>query len=246
MSTTIDALPLSWPPDFIIKEHPRAKNVKLKVSLKNGLEFVVPKRFNQQAIPQLLEQHRKWIEKQLLKISAEKYANQHDFLPREINLPAIQQHWKIDYIGMTEQKKFRLVFRPHNDIALIGNINNKLACKKLLITLLKNIARQFLPKQLAEVSEQIQLPYSSVTIRNQSTRWGSCSSAKTINLNYQLLFFSPELARHVMIHELCHTKHMNHSDKFWNLVAKFDSNWQVNDRLLRKGKEFIPLWIREI
>jgi predicted metal-dependent hydrolase len=71
------------------------------------------------------------------------------------------------------------------------------------------------------VSIQTSLPYNRVSIRGQKTRWGSCSSDKNINLNYKLLFLEPEFVKYIIIHELCHTIHLNHSREFWQLVGDF-------------------------
>jgi len=97
--------------------------------------------------------------------------------------------------------------------------------------------------QLNIISEKTQLPYKKATIRDQQTRWGSCTKDKNISLNYKILFLPEHLARHIFIHELCHTIHLNHSDKFWKLVEKFDSHWQEHRRAIRKVNELIPGWL---
>lgn len=59
-----------------------------------------------------------------------------------------------------------------------------------------------------------------IFIKNQKTRWGSCSSNNNLNFNYKIVFLEPHLADYIIVHELCHLKELNHSRKFWNLVAK--------------------------
>jgi len=76
--------------------------------------------------------------------------------------------------------------------------------------------------------------YHRISIRNQKSRWGSCSSAKNLNFNYRLCLLSPELADYIIAHELCHTKEMNHSPAFWQLVARLIPDYKFRQKLLKK------------
>lgn len=89
------------------------------------------------------------------------------------------------------------------------------------------------------------LPFSNFSIREQSTRWGSCSVEKNISLNQQLMFLPYELVRYVIIHELCHTKELNHSKRFWHLVEKHDPNWQAHRKALRLAQSELPKWLSQ-
>ena len=80
-------------------------------------------------------------------------------------------------------------------------------------------------------------------LRRQRTRWGSCSAAGTISLNVCLMFQRPEVVRYLMVHELCHRRHMNHSDRFWQLVESFEPGWRALDAELLKGWRHVPGWV---
>ena len=71
---------------------------------------------------------------------------------------------------------------------------------------------------VSQISQEHALPFNKVTIRRQKTRWGSCSSQKSLNLNQNLLFLPAPLVRYVMVHELAHTKHHNHAPAFWKYL----------------------------
>lgn len=232
----------TWPPAVTVKKHPRARHIKLKASVEAGLELVVPVRFNVKEIPSILEQNRAWIEKQLLKLQTPVIPTEPDILPSIIEFSAINQTWDIEYVS--SKTKLQIITRPHNRLVLLGNVTNNKTCKILLIRWMKHHAKLFLLEQLKLISQQINLPYTNATVRDQRSRWGSCSSEKSISLNYKLSFFPYELMRHVIIHELCHTVHLNHSEKFWKLVEKFDPDLKTNQKKLRHANELIPKWIR--
>lgn len=79
-------------------------------------------------------------------------------------------------------------------------------------------------------------------VENQRTRWASCSAAKNLTLNTKLLFLSPEIVRYVLIHELCHTVYMDHSQEFWQLVASHEPGYRHLDLALREAWKTVPQW----
>ena len=224
---------------YTIKKNPRARHVKLKIT-KHGLELVVPLRFNEKHIPTILEENKTWIEKNY-PIVQEKLAKR-DELPTEIILHALQETWKIEYMQY-DCRSIRLIKRPHQELVLFGNVENKTLSKKILLRWLRKQAIAHLLPWLQELSDKTQLSFSEASIRSQQTRWGSCTVTKNINLNDRLLFLPSSLVTHTMIHELCHTKHLNHSARFWKLVAKFDPNYEEHRRLLRHCHHYIPSWV---
>jgi predicted metal-dependent hydrolase len=75
-------------------------------------------------------------------------------------------------------------------------------------------------RRLAYFNQVYGLIYKKISIRNQKTRWGSCSKTGTISFNYKIVLLPSQLADYIIVHELCHLKEMNHSRTFWDLVAQ--------------------------
>ena len=96
---------------------------------------------------------------------------------------------------------------------------------------------------LQALSELTSMPFKKLQIRAQRTCWGSHSGRGTISLNLCLLFLEPQLLRYLMIHELCHGRHMNHSKSFWRLVARFEPNYRKLDRELTECWNRVPDWL---
>lgn len=92
--------------------------------------------------------------------------------------------------------------------------------RKVIEEALRRNAKIILPPRLQELSTRAELPFESVQINSSRGRWGSCSSLKKINLSYFLLLLPPHLVDYVLLHELCHTREMNHGDAFWALLNR--------------------------
>ena len=92
---------------------------------------------------------------------------------------------------------------------------------KVIEESLRRNAKSILPSRLASLSKQCGLPYSSVKINSSQGRWGSCSARKDINWSYYLVLLPSHLIDYVLLHELCHTREMNHSERFWVLLNQF-------------------------
>ncbi len=82
--------------------------------------------------------------------------------------------------------------------------------------------------------------YNRISIRNQKSRWGSCSSKKNLNFNYKILFLPPEICDYIVVHELCHLKELNHSRFFWDLVFKTIPDYkEIRKKLLKYRISFL-------
>lgn len=106
--------------------------------------------------------------------------------------------------------------------------------KNAHIEALKIEAKNYLPQRLAFLASKYGFSYNKTALRNQKTRFGSCSFQNNINLNINLMKYDFDIIDYVIIHELCHTRVKNHSDKFWGEVRKYCPNYQELRRRLKR------------
>jgi len=97
-------------------------------------------------------------------------------------------------------------------------------------------ARLLIIERLEYFNSIYKFKYASVSIRDQKTRWGSCSKRGGLNFNYRLLYVAPEVRDYVVVHELCHLKEFNHSVNFWKLVAQEIPDYQNLRNKLKNGQ----------
>jgi len=98
----------------------------------------------------------------------------------------------------------------------------------------KQTAKKFLEVRIRELADKFGFAYNKVTIRNQKTRWGSCSDKNNINLNMQLMNIPDHLIDYVILHELMHTKVKNHSHLFWGSLDRYVGNAKAIDKELKQ------------
>lgn len=90
----------------------------------------------------------------------------------------------------------------------------------------KEQALEIVLKRVEILNKTYRYKYNKISIKNQKTRWGSCSKKKNLNFNFRIISLPPKLRDYIIVHELCHLKEFNHSRKFWNLVAGVIANYK--------------------
>ena len=220
------------PFEYSLRVSHRAKYAKLQIKPYGGVEVVIPLRFPKKAVPGLVSKHAEWIQQQLQKQQESISA---PVLPNEIHLSINDYRTRVTY--GTHQVDDSL-----SNQLMIG-AGNYQQCVNQLRKWVRQQAWNLLPPMLEKLSQATGLSYNKISIRSQKTRWGSCSSRGTISLNDQLLFVSRDNAEYLMIHELCHTRHMNHSAQFWNLVEHHCADYRCHEAALNRAKGDIPGWI---
>ena len=244
MSSRVSRLPVFDPnaanPSYGVRHSPRTRRLTLRVYPGARVEVTVPTATARHVVEEFVARHRDWIERRVATLNAAA-PTPADLRPEQVRLRAFNEVWNIDYVAAA-----RVGWRvpePGSPKLRLHTGGDDGHVPRLLRAWLTATAEQRLAGWLGAVASHYGFRYNRVQFRRQRTRWGSCSRSGTISLNVCLLFQSPEVVRYLLLHELCHTRHMNHSDRFWGLVAECEPEWRVLDRELSRGWRHVPHWI---
>lgn len=226
-------------PEYSVRVSARAKRARLQVTLRGRVEVVVPARgFDARAVADFVARNEAWVRRALGRVAQYRAGHPHDGagLPPAISLPALGRQWSVEYAPGNPGR-----VRAAGDTLRVAGGDEE-AHRAALRRWLHDTAKAQLVPWLVRVSEELGLPFRGATVRCQKTRWGSCSSRGRINLNRNLLFLPGALVRHLFVHELCHTVHLNHSPAYWALVESLAPDYRRLERELRGASRCVPLW----
>ena len=223
---------------YVIRRSTRSRRIYVSVDEYNQALLTVPARATIKAALAFLDQCGDWLVTQMAKTTRPKtlleYLRDHPKLSIEGAVCSV-------LFGFTNRCPFCEYNPVKNEVLL--RYDPHVLQEARIKEALKKLAKQHLPDRLAHLCElkRIDAP-SRVTVRDQSSRWGSCSSSRAISLNWRLILLPVYLQDYVILHELAHLKEMNHSRSFWELLMTYDSRTKIHDQQLgEKGRAIIAL-----
>jgi predicted metal-dependent hydrolase len=107
--------------------------------------------------------------------------------------------------------------------------------KRVLKNFYRQRAREYFSERAEEFAERMGVSYTKIEIRNQRTKWGSCSSSGTLGLNWRLMMAPSEVVDYIIVHELAHLREANHGEAFWRLVREYDPEYEEHAEWLREN-----------
>ncbi len=224
---------------WVVRESRRARRLAVRVFQTGRVEVIVPIRTSRSAVEHFLARHRIWIERKRAEARHGVIARE-PFPPETVELPACGESWRVHMAGGTGRLR---ATSSCGLLSLHGDCRNARAVRQLLRRWLIGHAQAVLSAAVRECSRELGFAYDRVIVRRQRTRWGSCSARGTISLNCCLLFQRREVLRYLLVHELAHTRHMNHSRRFWQCVAEHCPGHRALDRELLDGWRRVPSWV---
>lgn len=227
-------------PDFAwrVRASERARRLAVRVLPGGLVEIVVPRGTRPRAVEQFVARHRPWIERTLDQYRPAGPAASIQ-PPDRLHFAATGRSYELRYSGGTGAPRLT----PGEEAITIGGaVDRPVRLRHALQRFTMREAHTALGPWLARLSAETGLQFARFQIRRQRTRWGSCSPTGTISLNACLMFQPPPVVNYLLVHELAHTRHMNHSGRFWRLVERCEPRWRELDAALTRGWREVPAW----
>lgn len=201
----------------------RKKSLAIRVNRQNEIEILAPKNINEKFIINFLANKKPWLDKKLSISNKSKVKKNHAYIFGKETAIIAKKSDK-NYFSFEDEK-------------LILYYAENLAEKKILFLFnefIKNSARKFLHDRFINLSKNTNLIAKELILKNNISKWGSCSNKKIINLSFNLICTKKSVIDYVIIHELCHLIEMNHSKNFWQLVENYCPNYKAENKWLKE------------
>lgn len=203
--------------------HPRARRYRLRLQPDGTARVTIPRGGSLHVAAEFLQRHLPWLEQQLQKLAAQ---------PRPAGV------WQIGTEIFLRGERVRIEagesgqVNVGNEVVTVGDSAADLRAP--IERHLRRLATRELPLRLLAYASAHGFTVRRVTVRDQRTRWGSCSRRGTISLNWRLIQAPAFVQDYLCLHELAHLRHMNHSARFWQEVAQLCPDFEVAERWLKQ------------
>jgi len=220
----------------------RARRLSVRVYPDARVEVVVPPRVRAREVEQFVARHREWIDDKRA-VALARRPPPEIFPPAQLELRCTGEAWRVQIGGGAGRVRIAELSGDSAAILRVTGNSAPAALRTALRSWLMRAARERLEPRVATLAAATGVRYSKVAIRRQRSRWGSCSVRGTISLNACLLFQRPEVVDYLIVHELMHVRHMNHSARFWQAVESHCAGWRALDAELLQGWRHVPRWM---
>ncbi|HVU15900.1 MAG TPA: SprT family zinc-dependent metalloprotease [Candidatus Didemnitutus sp.] len=203
----------------------QARNYRLTLRHDGTVVATIPMRGNEREAAHFVAQHQDWLERARA---------------RQARRPVLPTNWQVgtQVLWRGEPQEIRVAAAGNRpQICLAADVFSVASIEGDLRTALEKQflrrARIELPARTWELAAETRMPVKQVSVRNQRTRWGSCSAGGVISLNWRLVQTPESVRDYIIYHELMHLREMNHSDRFWGRVAEVCPWWRESERWLK-------------
>ena len=225
-----------------VRTNVRAKRILVKMVPHQGLVMVLPKGVSPDRADEFLSAKSEWIEQTRQEMEARGIALHPApaAIPRTIDFRAEGRVWPVLLLN----RPGRTTVTENGPRLLVrGELDDPTEALAALRRFTLRRARSVLLPWLTRVGGELGLNHAKMTVRTQKTRWGSCTSRGHVSLNANLMFLPPDLVDQLLVHELCHLRHPNHSAAFWHLVAAHRPDFKDTEQRLQRAHGLVPFWM---
>lgn len=213
-----------------IRKYKLARSSKISISINGNIRVTIPYYSPEFAVKRLIRENRETIRGMLKKYNQSNSYYNGQLIGKSHTL--LVQNININQINVYIEKNYIIANLPKD-----ANINSLLVqneIRKIVLKILKKQAKAYLPRRITFLAEKYNFEFTKLRLSHTRTRWGSCSSSGTISLNIALMNLPHHLIDYVIIHELCHTRQMNHSQLFWKEVEQYDPEYKKHVEEMKK------------
>mgnify|MGYP000890331656 FL=1 len=220
--------------DIVVRKHAATRRITARIGPNGQLRITIPTSSPLAAVRLFLKTSRRQL-RQLLSDHQHSHAytkdqpigKSHHLLIRPGNTPV--------RVSLSKQQ---IIAHVPDEAAITTPPVQQLIRSKVLAALRRE-AKHYLPRRVRYLAQQHGFQYQTVAVNHASSRWGSCSSRGTISLNIALMTLPFELIDYVVVHELAHTRHMDHSRQFWQVVGRIDPQYRAHRDALAEHTPYI-------
>ena len=212
---------------YTLKRSARAKNVWLRIGIGTGLEVVAPARMPLRELSGAIEKKSAWIQRHLAR------AGQAEGVKR----PVLKDGAVVPYMG--EERRLRVLISRGmlNTVKMVSGeiiaaVPDVSGLKDTLEAWYKKMARKVIVAGVERLANGRK--FGRISIKDQKTRWGSCSSKGNLNFNWRLIMAPPRVIDYLIIHELTHLEHQDHSKRFWDKISKRFPDYEESETWLKE------------
>lgn len=209
---------------YQLNKNSKSRSIRISIDANGKILVSAPKLYPTLLIEKFLKQQESWIlqkKAQVAKLRVNIKNNEIYIFGEKYQIIANTDQTKLSGIKIADQK-------------LVINQLKSCSYQAKIERFLKNTATKYLAQKTAVLAKKMAISYQRIGIRQQKSRWGSCSSRGNINFNWRLIHYPPAIINYVIIHELAHRQEANHSKQFWQLVSKYDPDYKKHKNALKK------------
>ena len=238
MATDILPFEVSGAPiPFTLVRRKGQKHINIRVHHDGGVTVSAPTHATKASVNEAIRMKAKWIRGHVVR--ARERISRFDELS-ELPLGGVPYRISTEF-DPTRGRRVHLEELDRLILIRTGS-KNRQSRIEALVTFLKKYCADVITPEVHSLSKPMKVDVGRIFYRNQKTRWGSSSAKGNISLNFRVDLLPPEVRSYLIIHELTHQVHMNHSEKFWKLIAKVCPNYLMSDLWLKEHSFYLALY----
>ncbi len=212
----------------------KAKRIIIRISAHKGVELIIPKRTSEKQASEFLNKKSLWVINKYQEIN-------HKFIEKRVSfaigaqIPIMDNFYTIKHSGLMRG----ITYVNNNSLIISGEISS---IKRRIINFLSNLAKTEITRIADAKAKEIGKKYKKISLKDTSSRWGSCSTQGNLSFSWRLIMAPREVMEYVVCHEIAHLQEHNHSDKFWHLVSVLCPDYEISYKWLKKNGSSLHLY----